>query len=230
MRLKSRTKFPAGGFHVLVPEAGMKAPFSGSFSEAVQFLYNFRRKNPALVQKNGWSLDIHDIEEDVDRYNAQRMVAAGYLNFVDIEGDVPVQKKTSSPGFFRSAKGVVAKARTALSMYHQMFGSDGRVVPVAEAERRAAICLVCPEHDTTGGLQKYFIKEAANELMGLFGMLKDMEVKTSMDDKMGVCQICSCAMRAKVFTESEVIKKNMKPEEIAKLPSNCWIPPAISIA
>jgi len=226
MRLKSRTKFPAGGFHVLIPEAGMKAPFAGSFNEAVQFLHNFRRKNPALMQKNGWSLDIHDIENDVDEYNAQRMVAAGYLNFVDIEGDVPVQKKTSS-GLFRSVANAAAKAKTALAMYRDMFGMEG-TVPVPEAERRSAICLACPEHDTTGGLQKYFIKEAANELMGLFGMLKDMDVKTSVDDKLGVCRVCSCAMRAKVFTESKVIKRNMNPEEIAKLPTNCWIPPAIA--
>jgi len=227
MRLKSRTKFPAGGFHVLVPEAGMKAPFAGSFNEAVQFLYNFRRKNPALVQKNGWSLDIHDIEEDVDLYNAQRMVAAGYLNFVDIEGEIPVQKKTSS-GLFRSVANAAAKAKTALAIYRDLFGPEGKVVAKEEAERRAAICVKCPQNDIAGGLTKYFLKEAAHEIMAVAGMLKDMDVTTSQDSKLGVCQACDCPMIAKVHVSNEILKKNIKPDQIAKLDPSCWIPEAIA--
>src|SRR5213594_3383902 len=89
MRLKSRTTFPPGGFQVLIPEAGMKKPFNGSFSEAVKFLMDFRHRNRGLVEKNGWSLDREIVEVDVDLYNAQRLVASGYFGFVELEGDPP---------------------------------------------------------------------------------------------------------------------------------------------
>jgi len=228
MRLKSRTKFPAGGFQVLVVEAGMKAPFSGSFSEAVQFLYNFRRKNPALVQKHGWSTNIQDIEEDVDRYNAQRMVAAGYLNFVDIEGEAPIQKKTSS-GLFRSVGAAAAKAKTALAIYTDMFGSSGTTVPLDEAERRASVCAACQMNDTEGGLKDYFVTAAAKEIMSVFGMLRDLDLKTSLDEKLGVCKGCKCPMKAKVWVDNAILKKNLSREDVAKLDPGCWIPTAMGL-
>jgi len=212
---------------VLIPEAGMKAPFAGSFNEAVQFLHNFRRKNPALVQKNGWSLDIHDIERDVDLYNSQRMVAAGYLNFVDLEDDVPIQKKTSS-GLFRSVANAAAKAKTALAIYRDLFGQDGKVVAKEESERRAAVCVKCPQNDVAGGLTKYFLKEAAHEIMAVAGMLKDMDVTTSQDAKLGVCQACECPLVAKLHISNEILKKNIKPDQVAKLDPGCWIPAAIA--
>lgn len=228
MRLKSREKFVPGGFQVLIPQAGMKKPFSGSFSEAVRFLHSFRSKNPALVEKNGWSLDIAQIEADVDLYNSQRMVAAGYLNFVELEGEVPGEKKKSLAVSFRSVRNAVAKAKTAAAIYSDLFGPDGKVVAKEEAERRAAICVECPRHDTTGGLAKYLVKEAAAEIMAVFGILKNKDVTTSLDDKLGVCEICECPMRAKVHVSNEILKKHIKPDQIAKLHEKCWIPAAIA--
>lgn len=237
MRLKSRTKFPPHGFSLLIPEIGMKKPFSGSFNEVVDRFASIVAKNPTLAQKNNWPTNRQAQEDWIDEREAKRMVAHSWFNFVDLEGESDgIKKKTMAyqslgrKGMFQSVGAAVDKVRTALSMYHQMFGVDGNVVPVPEAERRAAICLVCPQHDTTGGLQKYFVKEGANELMALFSMLKDKDVKTSVDDKLGICQVCSCAMRAKVFVTSPIIKKNMPLDEISKLPPNCWIPFAVATA
>lgn len=227
MRLKSRDKFVPGEFQMLHPEAGQKAPWKGSFSEIVHKELEFRSKNPVLVQKHGWSLDPDDVANDVDRYNAQRMVAAGYLNFVDLEGATPNQKKTGQ-GMFGSVANAAGNIKTAVAIYRDLFGPDGKVVAKQEAERRAAICVDCPKHDTAGGLKKYFVEKAARELMYVFGMLKDMDVTTSLDDKLGICEICECPMRAKIWVENHVLKKHLKPEQIAKLPPNCWIPEAIA--
>lgn len=234
MRLKSRTRWVPGGFQVLIPQAGMKKPFSGSFSDAVRFLYSFRSKNHALVEKHGWSLDISDIERDVELYNAQRMVAAGYLNFVELEGEAAVQKKIlqepigKTGRLFQNVGNAVGKVKTALAIYRDLFGPEGKVVAKEEAERRASICSVCPRNDLAGGLTKYFLKEAASEIMMVAGMLKKRNVSTSLDDKLGVCQICLCPLGAKIHVESEILKKHIKSDEIAKLPSNCWIPPAVA--
>lgn len=85
MRLKSREKWVPGGFQVLHPEVGQKEPFSGSFSEAVRFEVNFRRKNPGICAKNGWSANAEEVEEFVEDYNARRCVAGGWLNFVALD-------------------------------------------------------------------------------------------------------------------------------------------------
>ncbi len=227
MRLKSRDKFIPGEFQAIHPEAGQKTPWKGSFNEIVKLEHDFRQKNPALVKKNGWSLDPEDIANDIDISNAQRMVAAGYFGFVELEGEP--EKKTSLTGrLLQSAASAVGKAKTALAIYKDLFGATGKVVPREEAERRAASCVACPLNDTAGGLKAYFVKEAAQELMLLFGILKDMDVNTSLDDKLGVCKACSCPMRSKVHIEGAVLKKNMPPEDIAKLHPSCWIPGAIA--
>jgi len=229
MRLKSRDKWVPGGFQMVHPEAGQSKPWSGSFSEIVNKEMDFRSRNPALVDKNGWSLDPDDVANDVDLYNSQRMVAGGYLGFVDLEGANP-EKKTSSGlmGKLRNAAGAVGNIKTALAIYRDLFGPEGKVVAKEEAERRAAVCLECPRHDTTGGLTKYFVKEAARELMLVAGMLKDMDVTTSLDDKLGVCEVCECPMIAKVHCRNEILKKHIKSDQVAKLHESCWIPSAIA--
>ena len=227
MKLKSRDKWIPGAFQMIHPEAGQKKPWTGGFNEIVRLEMDFRSRNPAIVEKNGWSLDPDDIANDVDAYNAQRMVAAGYFNFVDLEGVTPSQKKTST-GLFKNAANAVANVKTAVAIYRDLFGPDGKVVAKEEAERRAAICILCPKNDTAGGLKKYFVKEAARELMGVFGMLKDMDVTTSHDDKLGVCEACECPMVAKVHVSNEILKKHIKPDQVDKLHQDCWIPEAIA--
>jgi len=225
MRLKSRTKFPPGSFQMIHPEAGQKEPWKGSFSEIVSKELVFRSKNPVLVQKNGWSLNIEDIEGDVDFYNSQRMIAGGFLNFVELEGEVPAQKKT---GLFANVASAAAKVKTALAIYRDLLGPDGKVVAKEESERRAAICVQCPKNDIAGGLKKYFIKEAAREIMLVAGMLKDINVSTSQDDNLGVCEACECPMAVKVHVSNEILKKHISPDQVSKLHESCWIPAAIA--
>jgi len=229
MRIKNRDHWLPGGWQILVPQAGMKKPFSGSFNEAVNFLFAFRSKNPALCEKHGWSLDLDDVARDVDTYNTQRMVAAGHLNFVELEGEA-AEKKTSglTSRLLRNAGNVAAKVKTAVSMYADLFGTQGKVVSHDEAEARAAVCAKCPLNSTAGGLKAYFVTETATELMALFGMLNKMDLKTSLDDQLGVCTACSCPMRAKVFIDGSILKKNIPQEDIPKLHPDCWIPSAIA--
>lgn len=226
MRLKSREKWPPHGFTLLLPEIGMKSPLTGSFNEMVDAFSRIVQKNPALAQKHNWPTYREAQEDWLDEREAQRMVAHGWFNFVIMEGSPPsFQKKTS---LVARVGNVAGAAKTALAIYSDLFGPGGDVVAKEEAERRAAICVKCPKHDAVGGLKKYFIKAAANELMAVFAMLKSKDITTSLDDQLGVCQVCECPMRAKVFIEAHVLKKHLKPDQIAKLDSKCWIPPAIA--
>src|SRR5215510_5048443 len=177
--LNSRTKFPPGGFQVLIPEAGMKAPFSGSFNEAVDFLFKFRSKNPALVAKHGWSLNIEDIENDVDTYNAQRCIAHGWFNFVDVEGVAPPTMGGVRRGSYGGAVAAQGRAAlTGLAIYRELFTGGTQPVLKDEAERRAAICLDCPLNKK-GGLREWFVDHVAAAITDLYGVLRDLDLTTS---------------------------------------------------
>ncbi len=200
------------------PETGQPKPFSGSFTEAVNWEFNFRKKNPELTKKNGWSLDLDAISNDVDSYNAQRMVAGGYFGFVDLEGSPP----TYVGGMSRSGPGVVAAAVSGLAVYRELFSNQS--VPVArdEAERRAEVCVKCPLN-RVGSLRDWFIETTAKGITDLFGIMKDLDLTTSVDAKLGTCVACRCPTRAKVFVSMDTINRHMKPEVRAKLDPSCWI-------
>lgn len=224
-RLKSRDKFPPGEFQVIHPEAGMKAPFAGSFREAVLFELAWRRKNAALAEKLGLPPDLAMCEAWVDEQNAIRCLQSGWGSFVDTDGSSlpidPAQKKS----LFGVAAVGVAKGLSALSAYQSMFGPDG---PVGKdvAEARAAVCHKCPKNDTQRGFTAYFVRAAADGIMGLLGALKDLGVQVAEPKKLGICQACLCPMRAKVFVSTKWIRGHIPEMNLGDLqPANpkCWI-------
>src|SRR6185295_4282605 len=87
-----------------------------------------------------------------------------------------------------------------------------------EADRRSEICAQCP-HNTfpdTG----YFIKwsnEMAEKSVG--------DKKSSNHDKLGICGLCSCPLRNKVWYKGDI---KLAPEELTQMKAltnpKCWQP------
>lgn len=222
-RLKSRTLFPPNGFQMTFPQAGQKGNFIGSFSEVVTQTMNFLRKNPALVAKHGWPTEIHAVEAWVDEENARRMLAHGWVSFVQ---EAPVEKKTSAQSanrqsLFRSALNVAAAVKSAAIAYKDLF-SNGPV-PAEFAEKRAATCVNCPLNDTEHSIADHFKEAMAAEVMSLIQMTRDMNMSTSLDDQLGVCTSCGCPLKAKVHVRIEKVIAGVKPEIVEALPDYCWI-------
>lgn len=216
--LLSRAHWPPGGFQVLHPEIGMKAPFSGSFDEAVVFEFRFRKSNPELAAKLGLELSVGSCETYVDEYNAQRCIAGGWLNFVDSQSPPP-EPSYVKKNPLASAAGML---KSAVSGWVELFGT-GKPLPKEVGERRALVCAVCPQNDTEGGLLAYFTDEMAKKAMSAVAVLQVQDRTTSVDDKLGVCRACNCPMRAKVFVSLENIVQNMQAEAWPKLDPKCWI-------
>lgn len=221
-KLVSRTKWPPGGFVVLHPEAGMKKPFSGSFIAAVDFELQFRRKNTVLAQRLGLPPNRGSCEDWVDEYNARRCLSAGFPHFVMDSAKAQAEKKTLHQRLGGAVVGVLSKTRAAISAYSAMFGSVG---PVAKekATTRAGVCVTCPNNNTQGGLAAFFTESAASEIMGVLGVLKDLDLHVPQAANLGVCSACSCPLKAKVFAPIQVVVDRMPADVWGKLPANCWL-------
>ncbi len=206
---------------MLFPQAGMEKPFSGSFSEVVKFTHDFFSKNPALAEKNGWSTDT--VETFVDQYNAQRMIAGGYLGFIDLEGELPppgvAGGASRNPG--AGVAGKVSTALTGAAIWKEMF-QGSKPVAKEEAERRAAICIGCPQNQK-GGFKKFFVASVAKGLTELVALMNREDLSTSKDSELGTCMACDCPLPPKVFVSKEVILRHTKPDVLAKLDAMCWI-------
>lgn len=220
-KLLSRTKWVPHGFQVLHPEAGMKKPFVGGFNECVAWEFNFRKKNPVLAQRLSLPIDRKACEDYVDDYNARRCLAAGFTAWVDMGVAAPAEKKTRH-GLDTVVGGVVSKARAAVSAYAAMFGALGPV-DKAQATARATVCVACPHNSTDGGLVRFFTQGAAEEIMGVLGALKDLDLTTPQHDRLGVCNACSCPLKAKVFAPLKGIVDKMPASVWRDLPQTCWL-------
>lgn len=228
-RLASRDKFPPGEFQVLHPEAGMKKPFTGSFRECVDFEMAFRTKNKSLAQSLGLPLDATAVEIWVDEQNALRCIANGWINFVVIEegAERVTQKKT----LLGAAAAGFGSVNAAASAWSDMFGSHGPV-SMEQAERRAAVCVSCPHNDTKNGLYAYFVKGAADRLVGILGALKDINLRLADPSKVGICTVCLCPLNAKVLAQTDVLQHKMPPHvkaALSQLTTPCWMKQEIGL-
>jgi hypothetical protein len=222
--MRDRNHFPPGEWQMLHPEAGQKEPWKGSFSEIAAKELAFRQQNPAIVQKNNLSLNPADIENDVDAYNTQRMIAGGYFNFVEFEGDYAPspEKKTR----FNPLAGAVAGAKAiaaGVGVWLEMFGPEGKTVSQDVAERRAATCVRCQLNDTKTSIKNLFLDKAAQEIQQVYGILNNLDLHTSQDEKLGVCRACLCPLKSKVWADISHIANHLTDEMKEKLWSECWI-------
>ena len=89
---------------------------------------------------------------------------------------------------------------------------DDAFVHEKEAERRAAICVNCPENDTTLCMTCRGLKAIALKLIG-------RKRKTLLDRRMGTCRICKCALGAKVWVVDSILDKLTEHD----YPTGCWM-------
>lgn len=223
-RLKSLDRHVPGDFQYIHPEANQAEPFKGSFFHVCQQEHQFRRANPFLCQKHGWSLDMSAIERDVHEYNVQRCLSHGWLEWLDMSDGTfqpsaaVIEKKT----LLRNAVAVVETTKAGIGVWMDFIGSGGVPVEAKLAEERAAICVQCP-HNKQGGLKNWFIEAAVKEIQQVLGIFKDLDVKTKQDDKLGVCDACLCPLKGKVHVPMSHIEQRALPDVWAKLDPKCWM-------
>lgn len=216
-RMKSRDWFPPGEWQMIHPEAGQTKPWKGSFSEIVQQELAFRHRNPTLVAKNNLSLHPDDVANEVDSYNAARMIAGGYFGFVILDSDSP-PPDPNDQGRLGSAGAVAAGARLLIDW----LGSNQKPVPIEIAEARAVICADCPQNGK-GDWTRYLTRPAAATARHLLGVKHDMDLRTSLDSRLGFCEACACPLPLKVFVPLRHALSYLTPEAKARLDPRCWM-------
>lgn len=99
--------------------------------------------------------------------------------------------------------------------------------PVAkdQAEARALVCSMCPLNGK-GDFTRYFTIPLANTIRKRIERMFGMGLKTSLDEKLGVCEGCLCPLKLKVWAPTKHILEHLTPEIERDLsPANpvCWV-------
>lgn len=222
IRLKSRTQAPPGGFIVTIPKLNRTKQF-WAFSDAVAWFKSIALANPsAQITTND-----REIADFIDQQNALRVTAiSGADIYLMQKGGQTALAGAKKATLFRPvlAVGEKIKQLVAGAKVLQDWLEDGGCIPVERnlAEKRAAICIACPQN-SHGDLTSIFTVPASAQIKALLNRAKSEKMETSVDDKLGVCAACLCPLKLKVHVPIDHIREHLTEDAKNHLDKNCWI-------
>lgn len=221
--------FPNKGWMWYQPQTkwSIPHPLGVTFQGAVDLIVQHRLKNPSITKKHNLSTNWSAVADELEAFTRQRLglVEDSPPKWLPQQPqDEPEAVAGGVEGFLRNPARMLKATATGIKVYIDMFGSSGRPVDGAEAERRAGICAVCPKNEK-GDLSTFFTEKAAAGIMEILSLVKTLDFRTSHDEGLGVCSACLCPMRQKVHVKLEHILRRTNEETIARLKEApaCWI-------
>ncbi len=227
MRLKSRQSQVPEGFFFYQPQTRWRSTPWASFDTIVQEVIAHRRGNPWLVQKLNLPMEQTAVENEVDNFIANVCSQMGWSQFiVSDQGAPPIPKHQPTPHDLSQLSAVAAKAKNiwaGLRTVGEWLDANGPTVDQALADSRAEVCVACPLNGS-GDFGKFFVAPAAAAIKRQVEKLNGRGLKTASEDKLGVCEACTCAMKVKVWVPIEYIKNHMTDATMDALRkgNNCW--------
>jgi len=95
-------------------------------------------------------------------------------------------------------------------------GSGGKVVDVDLAQKRANICITCPQNK-----QKTLLEIVGIHVKNQLQLKNHLQLRVDGEKKLHVCDVCDCVLKLKIWREIEKIAPT--PEERPKYPEFCWL-------
>lgn len=103
----------------------------------------------------------------------------------------------------------------------EWFGRSCTTVDKDVATARALICEGCPKNKMVGW--KLQFGDYAQTITGLRSWLLHKGKVTKSDKMLGVCEVCNCPMKVKVWVPIDIIRNHMDGDTMKELPERCWI-------
>lgn len=231
--LKSLTRVPPGGWQFFQAQIGWGVPpevAMTTLDAAVDALHAVRSANHGRFPD--LSLDKAQIKAEIINYTCIRLAnnaewCTGGPEPLPKTWRLPRQQRPAASESVAGAveepkkPGYITNATAGIGLYLDWFG-EGRPVDQVTAEKRAGVCIGCPKH-VRGSFAQRFNQAVAKEIMAVFEILHDLELKTSRDLDLAICDACDCPMKAKVWSPIDIINKHLRHEAREALWERCWI-------
>ena len=236
-----RSRPPAGGwiYHEIATGWTAPMPMSDDFETTISKIEKHRSANPAY----GLSTSRSDIASDLMDQTARRIIAtcpehgpAWVIPGSDEEkknseksGSMPPRGQPVAPAARKAGaiertlsriRGISRGAATLAAWIGE--GS----VPVAEfiANHRAEICAACPNNRPAEGFSDRITTSIAEAIRSQTIVKNALDLRTTTEDKLGMCDVCGCPLRLKVWVPLVNVLENTPAEELSQFPEHCWIP------
>jgi hypothetical protein len=155
--------------------------------------------------------------DQIHEATSKSLIERGHHDLVQTLKEVP----RSADQYTSGAKAAFLKWWRESPIYGLIHGKASRgesvFVDQAEGNRRAAICVNCPHNVIPAG--KGWLQNWTDGQM-----LKSVEGRiTESHDRLGVCEVCSCELRAAVWWQPDIIATTTRDAKFARrLPRHCW--------
>ena len=114
-----------------------------------------------------------------------------------------------------------------LALLYDWLGDEERPMRQHTADVRAAICLDCNKH-RPGKWWEQMVKDPIAEVIRKQLQIKhQMKLETTFDDVLGMCRVCGCCIRTKVWVPPKHLKNHTPLDRLKQYPPWCWVPPEI---
>lgn len=213
--------------YFIQPETNWRSRPWQSFNVIVDTLIAHREQNPVMTARWKRPTDRTAVENEVDAFVAQVCAQMGWTDYIINDNVPPPVFNPPAPSDLSALAAAGAKVRNiwaGLKTIGEWIDSNAPTVPQDLAESRAATCIACPKNGS-GDFSKWFVAPVAGAIKRQVEKMHARNLKTSHDEKLGVCEVCTCAMAVKVHVPLDFIKSHTSDETMDKLrEAPCWIP------
>lgn len=216
--------FPPGGYTFFDPRTAWYSSPGLTFWQTVDEIITMRKKNPRFADQ--WSTDRDKVADELDYFTCIRI---GWNPRYCISEKKNPRGRPPSPWSQPSSGGAggaaVARVRNlsaGVGVVIDWLGDSLEPVPSSLAEKRAAVCAVCPMNGQPDWLQK-LVGFAADSVKQLISLKNDLDLKTSLDHKLHFCRACDCSLTLKVHAKLDHILGHTSQRVLSDLDPKCWI-------
>lgn len=193
MKLRNLSDGPPGGWRFKHLDTGFVST-GVTFQQLVQKVLQYRQNHSAPIVSEGFARLSDEIEADI----CASMEPADQASYCDTK--------------FRPLTGIHWKEVSRFLHTLAAWVKTGFTqVPQEEAERRAAICAVCPLNIGLAGcaICRSSLKAGRDALM---------QARTSQDVKLEACGVCGCDLKTSVHVPINVLRSDRE----LQYPDWCW--------
>lgn len=109
------------------------------------------------------------------------------------------------------------------ALIRDWLGEGGRTVEPNLAEARIAVCMNCPWHQPARWWDVFFKNPIARAIKRTLEYKNRVNLRLQDEDKVGMCNKCSCCLRLKVWVPIERVETSLPLGTIRDCPDFCWM-------